>query len=566
MTGQRTATVVALLAACGSLVVGQQPSPTPFRVASELVVVDLVATTRDGRFVEDLLPSDIQVSVDGHSRAVQFLRLVESDNSGAGAFTTETDATRGAALTRVPKSEPVRVAVVVDLVSTSAEDLLKVQDAIVGFVQNELPPRTEVMVVSLNRGVKIERQFTADKEAVVATVRALRAAAAGRIGFLEIIDNAMRDCASGGAQVVFPALVVAGKTYIQETRLDLAFSSAALSTLTASLGRLPGRKHIVLYSRGYPLDPVPYVIEVVASVASACGGGTTDYRSKAAEALAASDEGSGAGSPFRTAIDRANRAQVSFYTVDARSLFVTSVQSRDSVAARATRRGLITQVLSTEASLPQEYLRSLAADTGGRSFLNSNDLTPGLRRAWTDASRYYLIGFTPDPHRKKGEYHRIEVKVTRADLDLRFRRGYYDSTEQEVADADVSRALSVPGAYERAGLEVEAVMQADTLRVIAFLPPADVRFEQAGDRSTATIRLHGALRDAKGKLVGNKNLFDREITLRLTAAQLSHLTGSDNIEIPIEVALPKPGTYSMTIAARASGGWMGTQIVPLTVK
>jgi hypothetical protein len=48
-----------------SVVVALQAQRTPapvFRVDTELVVVDLVATDRSGRFVDDLQPSDIDLA------------------------------------------------------------------------------------------------------------------------------------------------------------------------------------------------------------------------------------------------------------------------------------------------------------------------------------------------------------------------------------------------------------------------------------------------------------------------------------------------------------------------
>jgi hypothetical protein len=47
-----------------------------FRVDAELVVVDLVATDRDGNFVADLQPADIELLEDGKPQKIQFVQMI----------------------------------------------------------------------------------------------------------------------------------------------------------------------------------------------------------------------------------------------------------------------------------------------------------------------------------------------------------------------------------------------------------------------------------------------------------------------------------------------------------
>jgi VWFA-related protein len=566
------AAVVYLLLTAG--LAGQEPSPSPssFRVGAELVVVDLVATSRTGQFVEDLGPSEVQIFEDGKPRTIEFLRLVRRGDPAATrsenpqAPVPPADRSRDATDAAGPRhSDTARVAIVIDLVTTPAEDLPRVQDAILSLMNDGMPAGAEVMLATLWRGITIQQPFTSDKRAIEAAVRAVPAPAGGAIGFLEMLEYAQKGCEMTG-QSPFQQLVALGKSFIAETRVQIALSSTALSTLTAATAALPGRKHIVLYSRGYALQSVRHVIDLVAA-ASACGPGEggIDYRTAAAKALAG-EEGSDTLLPLRSLIDRANRSQVSFYVVDPRGLVVTSPQARDAISARFARSGLLSQMASLEATLPQEYLRTLAGDTGGRAFVSTNDLGQGLRRAWADASQYYLIGYTPGAERKKGRYHKIDVKVSRPDLDLRFRRGYVDATDREILTADIANALNVPGVYEGTGLEVDATVERGKLRVVAYLPPSAIRFGRSDDLRTATINLHAILRDQKGKPVGGGNLFGREIVLRLKEEQFKSLMTSDNVEIPVETAAPAPGTYRLVVVARDSGGWLGARALEVSVK
>ena len=90
---------------------------------------------------------------------------------------------------------------------------------------------------------------------------------------------------------------------------------------------------------------------------------------------------------------------------------------------------------------PQEFLTSLSLGTGGRSFVDSNDLGEGVRRAFLDRSEYYLVGFVPTARRRPGAFHSIKVKVNRPRLELRFRRSYIEEDKKSRANHDLLNAL-----------------------------------------------------------------------------------------------------------------------------
>ena len=59
----------------------------------------------------------------------------------------------------------------------------------------------------------------------------------------------------------------------------------------------------------------------------------------------------------------------------------------------------------------QEGSVSLAADSGGFTVRNSNDLAAGLKRIADETRAYYLIGYNPTNTARDGAYRKIEVKV-----------------------------------------------------------------------------------------------------------------------------------------------------------
>lgn len=80
-------------------------------------------------------------------------------------------------------------------------------------------------------------------------------------------------------------------------------------------------------------------------------------------------------------------------------------------------------------------LRRLAEDTGGRAIVNTNNATEQLKEVMSDASAYYLIGYTPTRRTNDGRFHEIKVRVKRRGVDVSARRGYWSASEKELTAA-----------------------------------------------------------------------------------------------------------------------------------
>ncbi|HEX6161844.1 MAG TPA: VWA domain-containing protein [Vicinamibacterales bacterium] len=88
-------------------------------------------------------------------------------------------------------------------------------------------------------------------------------------------------------------------------------------------------------------------------------------------------------------------------------------------------------------------LRRLAADTGGRAIVNTNNPIEQLAGVMADASAYYLIGYTPTRRTNDGKFHEIEVRVKRRGVRVNARRGYWAASEKELTAAAEAAATPV---------------------------------------------------------------------------------------------------------------------------
>jgi VWFA-related protein len=154
---------------------------------------------------------------------------------------------------------------------------------------------------------------------------------------------------------------------------------------------------------------------------------------------------------FRRTLDLANWANASFYPVDPRGLTVAvpSVDADRSMTPAAddaaTQRRRI------------NYLRMLAEQTDGTAIVNTNEITPALRRVAADLSSYYLLGYYSTNTRPDGRFRSIQVRVNRPGVQVRARRGYLAPAVSGLASAPANAntsAASVAVAAERRAIEL----------------------------------------------------------------------------------------------------------------
>lgn len=119
----------------------------------------------------------------------------------------------------------------------------------------------------------------------------------------------------------------------------------------------------------------------------------------------------------------AQRANVSFYTIDPRGLVVTGVDaSTRAQVSYSDMRDLVTTQVST--------LRVLADETGGIAGVESNDFEGIIRRIDSDTSDFYEVGYissNPDPTKIR---RIIKIEVTRPGLQEPMYRSEYTIQRQ----------------------------------------------------------------------------------------------------------------------------------------
>ena len=202
-------------------------------------------------------------------------------------------------------------------------------------------------------------------------------------------------------------------------------------------------------------------------------------------------------------------------------------------------------------------MQSLALDTGGIFFNNSNDLEAGFRKAAGLPEAFYLLAFSPQNLKLDGAFHPLQVKlVAPKGLSVQARRGYYaprkpnDPTVQE--KEEIQEAVFSQDETHELPIDVHTqfFMKTESDARIAVLTRLDLRqlhFRKEGDRNLDNLTFVTVVFDQDGHVVSGQQ---KSVELRLRDSSLERYC---------KRALPsgrlfdvKPGTYLVRAVVRDS--------------
>ena len=130
------------------------------------------------------------------------------------------------------------------------------------------------------------------------------------------------------------------------------------------------------------------------------------------------------GTDRRAVLAASREANVAVYFVNVRGLVALSdVGSAADPEQYATARERATAAFE-DTVLESAGAEALAADTGGFSVKNTNDLAAGVERIAAESRVFYLLGLHPLPGKSARDWRKLRVEVKKPGLTVRARRGY----------------------------------------------------------------------------------------------------------------------------------------------
>jgi VWFA-related protein len=260
--------------------------------------------------------------------------------------------------------------------------------------------------------------------------------------------------------------------------------------------------------------------------------------------------------------DRALRSGVILNAIDARGLYtdpVTSDASKQDFAntLNSASRGEKHLMLMMSAEHQTDGMKSLALDTGGIFFNNSNDLEAGFHKSAALPESFYLLAFSPQNLKLDGTFHPIQVRlVLPKGLSVQARRGYFaptkpnDPTVQE--KEEIQEAVFSQDETHELPIDVHTqfFMKAGSEARITVVTRIDLRplhFRKEGDRNLDNLTFVAVVFDQDGHVVSG---LQKLVELRLQDSSLERLLQTGiTIRSPFDV---RPGTYLVRAVVRDS--------------
>jgi VWFA-related protein len=505
------------------------------KVNAELVLTNVVARDRKtGELVHGLKQSDFSVSENGKQQRISSFDFQSVDMATPLNEATVSGLAAGAngpgsKAAVVARPEDLRnhrlIVMFFDLTSMQPEDLDRSVEAARDFLKKKMQSADLVALVSLGDTLKVDQDFTADKDALTK-----------EIGIYNGTEG--QGFAQGSNANSNQVEDTSGYTPDESEYNDLNTDRElfALRSISKSLEKISEKKSLLYFSGGISRDG----IENQASL--------------------------------RAAVNAAVRANLAIYSVDTRGLQAISPLGDASTGSlRGTggyNGGALTNNMNSNFA-SQEVMATLSSDTGGKAFFDSNDFAPAFAQVQRDTSAYYAIGFHSTNSSRDGKYRKLTIKINRSGIKLEYRPGYYapadfKHTGKEDRERDLEEQLSSDLPATDIALYLDAMyFRLDENRfyvpVSLIVPGSQIPFVKGGDKDKATLDIIGAVIDEVKRPIGRA----RE-TVKLNLDE-SVQARQKNIQYTTSFNLP-PGKYHLKFVVRENQtGRMGSFEADITL-
>ena len=390
------ATWLQLAFVCASLP-AQQATDYTFRVQSNLVLVNIAVRDKNGNFVRGLKPQDFTILEDNKPQKIDTFDVEDVDalatqdvaqakplvspltqpGNPAGAAPAPT-----AAQNQNQFKDRRVIVLFFDLSAMEPDEIDRAVTSAQHYVDTQMAPADLVSIVSLGSALLVNQDFTSDRDLLKRQIQAF-GSGSGQ-GFEEGTTGTTEGTPDTGQP--FTADDTEYNIFNTDRRLE------ALRSVAEKLSHVDQKKSLIYFSSGMDRTGIENQAEL------------------------------------RAATNAAVRANLAIYTMDMRGLQALVAGGE---AQNASLRG--TSAYSGQATInalnsnftTQETLVTLASDTGGRAFLDSNDFSQVFKGVQQDTSTYYLVGYRSTNPARDGRYRRITVKVNVPGVKIDYRRGYY---------------------------------------------------------------------------------------------------------------------------------------------
>ncbi|HEV2289822.1 MAG TPA: VWA domain-containing protein [Candidatus Acidoferrales bacterium] len=342
----------------------------------------------------------------------------------------------------------------------------------------QLPPQDRIAIYGLHHSLYVLCDFTSDRDQLL---NILKNYDAKSITNREIVEPGRTAINLSGHDSTAENFFRQGSGFDNSASMRLAAGAneergaetmAALQQIASHVANIPGRKNLVWLTANLPFSG--------AAMAHVLG-----------------------------------PANIAVYPVDARGLLPAGFSEQAEIGGNADADE-VSGAAGHYDNMPGQSQRPIgiatmekvAEDTGGKAFVNTNDLTGAIRKAVDDSAVTYTLGFYIDPSALDGKFHNIKVEVKGHGLTVRYPRGYFafPDTEATKNEDQVRLVTAVRSPIESSSIPLTARIDRtdqppNSLKILCSIDAHDLHLAQSGGERKGTVEVYIIEQDQTGKVI-----------------------------------------------------------------
>ena len=537
-----------------------------FRISVNVVVLNATVTDKNGNPVKDLTADDFRVYDDGKLQPIQTFAMesftsAEPEESAAPGARRENVAPKKSE-TR-SQMRPRLISIVIDdLTMETPLDFPGITDVVKKFINNDMNPGDQVAILSGSRRVQLP--FSDNKQHLLEELPLV----------LEKLNFQTTERPCGPDLTDLEAYEVAQKPEggISAYNIQLAdqCEKAGISLQVAAMrqnGDSEFRTHSLLQTMRQHIRALKHIKGSKSVVLFSDG--------------IVAQKGSATAYKLQEVIDLALRSGIVLNVVGTRgvdvymdSMFQTPVADDDKLEEAVGRTlGASAKLVARDKTwrmlvhyddkwAQQRPLIQMASDTGGM-FQSGNFMDKNFHDIIRREVFYYVLTYIQPQTKANGEYHNIKLEVTRPDLKLSYRKGYYTPKEELSFETrrkeDIIAALAAPGNMNEIPmtLSYNFFQEDDVNYSVSFITDVKIRglqFFEEDARRKNLISLILAAYDENDHFISG---VEKSIDFRLLEESYAGLR-EHGITSSVELKLPM-GRYKIKAVVRENNqGKMGS--------
>jgi len=548
------------------------PSIT-IRATTRLVVVDAVVTDKSGQPVTGLKAEDFTIEENGKKQKVTVFTSPELAKKTApvpappGVLSNHPE--------NVSPAGPPTV-LMIDALNSPFKEQAYARAEMLKYAAEQNQSGQSIAVVALTDRLHVLQQFTSDPHVLLTAIKNFKPQ--GQI--LQPMPPPAESSIPidmGGAGQAALAIAEAQQQVASFANLQIGYDLErrtlitidAMRSLTRMLGGLQGRKNVVWLTADLPFDLIPEDRSVsdaeLATLLPVNGSQAPSVRGAGA---IATEERQLHAQEIKGAESGLASANIAVYPVDLRGLFGGGMVAAYSAGHNNDLHGagLANAALGQSRILinSQGTMREIAAETGGKTYMNQNEIKLGVSLAAADGKASYAIGYYPENKKWDGKYRSIKVKVAHRDTEVRYRKGYFavDSSSEKTInyEQNVAAVLTFNApATEVSFMAQTKPAQPGKVRVVFLVDAHTLSAEDAGGSKKMNVNLYASLFDSSGKNLTTRSIkVDRTFDVGTYQQILDH-----GMMVPLDLDVPA-GTKELRLAVLDNRtGFIGSVSGPL---